>query len=99
MIDRTCSVIVRQMRSSAGSSCSSSSNTVHGGVVHVAVTRSPSDTSVAQQAREAIPFGVGPHFLICDNDDKYGLPLERAIVGVHTELLHTPLAAPRANSL
>ncbi len=39
-------------------------------VVHVGVTRTPSDAWVAQQVREATPFGEGPRFLICDNDDK-----------------------------
>jgi transposase InsO family protein len=68
-------------------------------VVHVAVTRSPSDAWVAQQIREATAFGVGPRFLICDNDDKYRVLFERAAAGVHTELRHTPFRAPRANSL
>ena len=68
-------------------------------VVHVAVTRSPSDVWVAQQVREATAFGVGPRFLICDNDDKYGVLFERAVAGVHMELLHTPFQAPRANSM
>ncbi len=68
-------------------------------VVHVGVTRAPSDAWVAQQIREATAFGVGPRFLICDNDDKYGVLFERAVAGVHTELLHTPFQAPKANSL
>jgi len=49
-------------------------------VVHFAVTRSPSDAWVAQQIREATAFGAGPRFLICDNDDKYGVLFERAVV-------------------
>jgi putative transposase len=68
-------------------------------VVHVAVTRAPSDAWVAQQIREATAFGVGPRFLICDNDDTYGVLFERAVAGVHTELLHTPFQAPKAKSL
>jgi putative transposase len=67
--------------------------------VHFAVTRSPSDAWVAQQIREATAFGTGPRFLICNNDDKYGMLFEGAIAGVHTELLHTPFQAPKANSL
>jgi putative transposase len=50
-------------------------------VVHCGITRSPSDTWVAQQIREATPFGAGPRFLICDNDDKYGLRFEHAAKG------------------
>ncbi|MHB8629091.1 MAG: hypothetical protein ACYDBJ_22265 [Aggregatilineales bacterium] len=36
-------------------------------VVHFGITRSPSDEWIAQQIREATPFGVGSRFLICDN--------------------------------
>jgi putative transposase len=68
-------------------------------VVHVAVTRGPSDAWVAQQIREATAFGVGPRFLICDNDDKYGVLFEHAVSGVHTELLRTPYRAPKANAV
>ncbi len=68
-------------------------------VVHVAVTRAPSDAWVAQQIREATAFGMGPRFLICDNDDKYGVLFERTVAGVPTELLHTPFQAPKANPL
>jgi putative transposase len=42
-------------------------------VVHFAVTHSPSDAWLAQQIRDATPFGAGPRFLICVNDGKYGL--------------------------
>jgi hypothetical protein len=65
-------------------------------VLHFAVTRWPSDAWVAQQIREATAFGTGPHFLICDNDDQYGVLFEHAVAGVHTELLHTPFQAPQA---
>ena len=41
-------------------------------IVHVGVTRSPTDEWVAQQLREATPFGVAPTYLIRDNDAKYG---------------------------
>jgi transposase InsO family protein len=68
-------------------------------VVRVGVTRTPRDAWVAQQVREATPFGTGPRFLIWDNDDKYGLLFERAVAGVHTELLHTPFEAPRTNAM
>jgi putative transposase len=36
-------------------------------VVHVNVTRHPTDAWVAQQLREVTPFGAGPRFLIRDN--------------------------------
>jgi putative transposase len=41
-------------------------------IVHAAVTRSPTDEWVAQQLREATPWGEGPKYLIRDRDSKYG---------------------------
>ena len=41
-------------------------------VVHVGVTRHPTDAWVAQQLREATPFGQHPTYLIRDNDTKFG---------------------------
>jgi len=41
-------------------------------VVHVAVTRHPTDAWVAQQLREATPFGQSPTYLIRDNDSTFG---------------------------
>ena len=36
-------------------------------VVHIGVTRHPTDAWIAQQLRKATPFGPGPRFLIRDN--------------------------------
>ncbi len=47
-------------------------------VVHAGVTRSPTDAWVAQQLREATPYGTGPRYLIRDNDAKYKLPQVRS---------------------
>ena len=41
-------------------------------VVHVGVTRHPTDAWVALQLREATPFDQRPRFLIRDNDRIYG---------------------------
>ena len=68
-------------------------------VVRVGVTRTPTDEWVAQQVREATPFGEGPRFLICDNDDKYGEYFEHAVEGAGVELIHTPPYAPKANAI
>jgi putative transposase len=65
-------------------------------VVHVNVTRSPSDVWVAQQLREATPFGERPQYLIRDNDRKYGDHF--ANVAAEIEILPTPVRAPRANA-
>jgi hypothetical protein len=65
-------------------------------VVHFAVTRSPTDAWVAQQLRNATPFGEGPRYLIRDNDSKYGPSFARVAAGI--EVLRTPYRAPRANA-
>jgi putative transposase len=65
-------------------------------VVHFRVTRNPTDQWVAQQWREATPFGEGPRYLICDNDKKYGDSFEQVTAGI--EVLKTPYKAPKANA-
>ncbi len=75
--------------------------TEHGSrrIVHVGATRSPTDAWVAQQLREATPFGVRPKYLIHDNDAKYGEHFEAVAVGSRIEVLRTPIRAPRANAI
>jgi putative transposase len=68
-------------------------------VVHVGVTRSPTDAWVAQQLRNATPEGVGPRFLIHDNDAKYGSAFARVAAASGIEVLRTPIRAPRANAV
>ncbi len=68
-------------------------------VVHFAVTRSPTDEWVAQQLREATPFGQAPRFLIRDRDSKYGEAFTRVAVGTSIEVLKTPYRAPKANAV
>jgi len=65
-------------------------------IVHAAVTRSPTDEWVAQQLREATPWGEGPKYLIRDRDNKYGIQFAAVAGGI--EILKTPVRAPRANS-
>jgi putative transposase len=65
-------------------------------VVHVNVTRHPTDTWVAQQLREATPFGEQPIYLIRDNDRKFGEHF--AHVTAEIAVLRTPIRAPRANA-
>ncbi len=67
-------------------------------VMHVAVTRHPTDAWVAQQLREATPFGQAPRFLIRDNDGKFGPLFARVVSGTGIKLLRTPFHAPRANA-
>ncbi len=68
-------------------------------VVHVGVTRYPNEVWVAQQLREATPFGDGPGFLIRDNDHKYGAQFDRVAAGAGIKVIHTPVKAPRANAI
>jgi putative transposase len=68
-------------------------------VIHVGVTRSPSDDWVAQQLREATPYGQAPKYLIRDNDSKFGPCFTRVATSSGIKLLKTPVHAPRANAI
>lgn len=68
-------------------------------IVHFNVTAQPSDEWVAQQLREATPFGQMPRFLIRDRDSKYGQTFTRVAVGSKIEILKTPYRAPKANAI
>jgi hypothetical protein len=68
-------------------------------IVHLGVTRSPTDEWVAQQLRGATPFGVAPRYLIRDNDARYGPRFEAVATGTGVEVLRTPIRAPRANAI
>ncbi len=54
---------------------------------------------VAQQLREATPYGQAPKYLICDNDRKFGSFFARVATTSAIEILHTPYHAPRANAI
>ena len=68
-------------------------------VIHVGATRHPTDAWIAQQLREATPFGVRPRYLIRDNDSKYGSQMARVAATSRIEILRTPVRAPRANAM
>jgi len=68
-------------------------------VIHVGVTRSPTDAWVAQQLREATPYGQAPKYLIRDNDSKFGSSFDRVAKTSSIKLLKTPYHAPRANAV
>lgn len=67
-------------------------------IVHVGVTRSPTDEWAAQQLREATPCGQAPKYLIRHNDAKYGSHFAAVAVGTRIEVLRTPMRAPRAHA-
>jgi transposase InsO family protein len=68
-------------------------------VVHCGVTRHPTDAWVAQQLREATPYGQKPRFLIRDTDDRYGERFSRVAKGTTIDVLRTPVRAPKANAI
>ena len=68
-------------------------------VVHVAVTRQPTDEWVTQQLREATPYDERPRFLIRDNDGKYGPGFAQLAAASGIEVLRTPVHALQANAI
>jgi transposase InsO family protein len=68
-------------------------------LMHVGATRSPTDAWVAQQLREATPYGQAPKYLLCDHDSKFGSRFARVAVTTNIKLLRTPYQAPRANAI
>src|SRR5947209_7370366 len=68
-------------------------------VIHVGVTRSPTDAWIAQQLREATAYGVGPKYLIRDNESKFGVTFARVAKTSNITILKTPYHSPRANAI
>jgi transposase InsO family protein len=68
-------------------------------VIHVGVTRSPTDAWTVQQLREATAYVVGPEYLIRDNDSKFGVDFARVAKTSGIEMLKTPYHVPRANAI
>src|SRR5204862_7055019 len=68
-------------------------------VVHVGVMRHPTDEWVAQQLREATPYGERPRFLLRDHDGKYGARFARLAEAGGITVVRTPVGAPRANAI
>jgi putative transposase len=68
-------------------------------VVHVGVTRAPTEEWTAQQLREVTPFGSGPQLLIRDGDTKYGAAFDGVAEGADIEIVQIAPCAPRMNSV
>jgi transposase InsO family protein len=68
-------------------------------VVHVGVTRHPTDAWAAQQLREATPEGQTPRHLICDNDSTFGPAFRRVAAVSGIDLVRTAYRAPRMNAI
>ncbi len=67
-------------------------------VVHVGVTRHPTDAWVAQQLREATPFARQPRYRIRDRDSTYGSAFARVAAATGIVELRTAYRAPRQNA-
>jgi len=67
-------------------------------IVHVGVTRHPTDAWVAQQLREATPFGRHPKHVIRDNDTKYGPAFAALAAATGIEEVRTAYRAPKENA-
>ena len=73
-------------------------------VMHVNVTRAPTDQWVAEPLREATPYGQTPKYLIRDNDRKFGPNFARVATTSGIEVLRTPYRTragrtPSANAI
>jgi putative transposase len=68
-------------------------------VIHVNVTRTPTDPWVAQQLREATPYGQAPTYLIRDNDRKFGQSFAKVAATSGIKVLRTPYRTPQANAV
>ena len=68
-------------------------------VIHVNVTRAPTDPWIAQQLREATPYGQAPKYLIRDNDRKFGQHFARVAFTSGIKVLRTPYRTPQANAV
>jgi len=68
-------------------------------VIHVNVTRSPTDPWVGQQLREATPYGQTPTYLIRDNDRKFGPSFAQVATTSGIKVLRTPYRTPQANAV
>jgi transposase InsO family protein len=68
-------------------------------IIHVNVTRTPTDPWVAQQLREATPYGQTPKYLIRDNDRKFGQQFARVATTSGIKVLRTPYRTPQANAV
>jgi len=67
-------------------------------VVHLGVTRHPTDAWVAQQRREATPFDQRPGYLIRDNDGTFGPAFAGVAEASGITVLRMAYRAPRQNA-
>jgi len=68
-------------------------------LAHVNVTANPSADWMMQQLREVVGSGGGHRYLIHDRDRIFAKRLDNSIKALGIEVLRSPVASPRANSI
>lgn len=68
-------------------------------IVHVGVTRHPTQEWVTQQLKEATPFGERPKYLIRDRDSKFGYQFDAVAKSSEIEILKTAYRTPKMNGV
>jgi putative transposase len=68
-------------------------------IVHMGVTKFPTDEWLAQQVREATPWGKGPQYLIRDRDSKYAARFSAVAASSGIQELKTPYRVRQANGV
>lgn len=68
-------------------------------IVHMGVTKYPTDEWTVQQLREATPWGRGPKYLIRDRDSKYATHFSAMAISSGIQELKTPYRTPQANGI
>lgn len=67
-------------------------------IVHVGITRHPTDFWLAQQLRDATPFGQAPRYLIHDRGSNFGETFAQVASSSGITILKTPYRVPKANA-
>ncbi len=67
-------------------------------IVHVAVTRNPTQEWTAQQLRNATMDGAAPKVLVRDRDDKFGSTFDRVAEGSGIRVIKIAVRAPNMNA-
>jgi transposase InsO family protein len=67
-------------------------------VIHVGVTRAPTEQWTAQQLRNITPFGEGPDVIIRHNDNKFGAEFDRVAKGAAMKVVRTAVKSPLMNA-
>ncbi len=68
-------------------------------ILHFNVTEHPTSLWIAQQLREAFPFGLAPRFLILDRDAKYGLETPAVVRSLRITPVRTSFESPWQNGV